>query len=102
MTTLNIEDQLRSVAFTQRRADWPRTVLLAEVEGLPDDAYVTARHAAAFLGTTPQTLANWRYKRQGPAYSGAKGFIRYRLRDLKAFMAQRASEVEAVAIEDAP
>jgi hypothetical protein len=76
-----------------RKPQRPRAELLTEIEALPDNAYVTAEHAAAYLNTSVGVLSNWRSQRRGPQYEGAKGFIRYRLRALKAFMAQRASEV---------
>jgi hypothetical protein len=63
-----------------------RAELLDEVATAADDAYLTARHAAAFLNTTPQVLANWRQKQRGPAFKRIDRFIRYRKRDLQAFM----------------
>jgi hypothetical protein len=60
---------------------------------LPDDAYVTAKHAAAVLDTTYGQLANWRSERRGPPFVRGKArFLRYRISDLKAFMAQRLNE----------
>ena len=64
-----------------------RNRLLAELEGLPDSAYVTARHAAAYIDTSYANLANWRMHRRGPPFVGAgRNFIRYKLGDLKKFM----------------
>jgi hypothetical protein len=65
-----------------------RARLLAEIEGLPDEAFITARHAAAYIDTTRGQMANWRMQRRGPPFVGGKGFIRYKLSDLKSFMAQ--------------
>jgi hypothetical protein len=70
----------------------PRAELLAEIERLPADAYVTAAHAAAFLNTNVTTLANWRSQRRGPHYEGARGFIRYRLTELKRFMGTHTNQ----------
>jgi hypothetical protein len=50
------------------------------------DHYLTARHAAAFLNTAPQVLANWRVKQRGPPFKRIDRFIRYRKGDLRAFM----------------
>jgi hypothetical protein len=74
-------------------AQRPRAILLAEIEGLPDDAYITSKHAAAFLDVPQQTLANWRCEFKGPAFAGARDFVRYRIKDLKAFMAQRTGGI---------
>jgi Helix-turn-helix domain len=63
-----------------------REELLAEVAAAADDAYLTARHAAAFLNTAPQVLANWRVKKRGPPFKRIDRFIRYRKADLRAFM----------------
>ena len=65
---------------------YTREELLEEVASAADDAYLTARHAAAFLNTTEQTLANWRVKKRGPEFKRTDRFIRYRLADLKDFM----------------
>ncbi len=51
--------------------------------------------AAAFLGVSPQTLANWRSsRRQGaPVYcklsDGPRGPVRYRVADLEAYLEDR-------------
>ena len=70
-----------------------RVQLLIDLEGLPIAALVSARHAAAVLDSSPSVLANWRSQRRGPPYCGNGDFIRYRLRDLHAWMAHRADEV---------
>ena len=60
--------------------------------------YMDEKEAAQLLGLRPQTLANWRSLRRGPAYSryagggSSRGSIRYRLEDLLRF-------AEAVRIE---
>jgi hypothetical protein len=69
-----------------------RARLLAELEGLPDGAYISALHAAALIDTTYAQLANWRSQRRGPPFVGTRKFVRYRLGDLKAFMASRAMQ----------
>ena len=67
-----------------------RRRLLAELDGLPDAAFVTARHAAAYIDTSYANLANWRSQRRGPPFVAAgRNFIRYRLGDLRSFMAER-------------
>jgi hypothetical protein len=71
-----------------------RARLLAEIEGLPDDAFITARHAAAFIDTSVGQLANWRFQRRGPPFVSGRRFIRYRLADLRSFMANRLKETQ--------
>jgi hypothetical protein len=44
--------------------------------------------AARILGVSPRTLANWRSAGDGPKFSKVGG-IRYRARDLKAFVRQK-------------
>ena len=74
-----------------------RVQLLIDLEGLPNTAYVSARHAAALLDSTPSVLANWRSQRRGPPYCGNGDFIRYRIIDLQQWMAKRACEVTSFA-----
>jgi Helix-turn-helix domain len=66
--------------------NYTRDELLEEIVSAADHAYLKARHAAAFLNTTEQTLANWRQKKRGPKFNRIDRFIRYRLGDLKDFM----------------
>ncbi|WP_420104511.1 helix-turn-helix domain-containing protein [Bosea sp. (in: a-proteobacteria)] len=47
--------------------------------------YVKPHEAASLLGTTPETLKNWRHRKRGPAYHRQGRSIRYSLFDLKAF-----------------
>jgi hypothetical protein len=76
-----------------QRASVVRADLLFQVRDLPEDAFVSARHAAAVLDTSISVLANWRSQRRGPSYCGNHGFIRYRLSALHAWMSQRRGEV---------
>lgn len=50
---------------------------------------LTSEQAAEFLGVTPRTLVNWRYKGRGPKFirTGAvHSRVLYRLRDLNAWL----------------
>jgi len=51
--------------------------------------------AAQYLGLATQTLANWRFTRQGPPYSKLGRRIVYRLEDLDAFLEKNRIEPEA-------
>ena len=57
---------------------------------MPDESFANSNLAAAYLDTTTQVLANWRVKRRGPPFmaSGNK-FVRYKVGDLRAYMAGR-------------
>jgi hypothetical protein len=79
---------IRNPASEKSRAD-----LLAEIAGLPPSAFISTAHAAAYLGSTPGVLLNWRSQRRGPRYHGKADFIRYRISDLDLFMASRADEI---------
>ena len=57
-----------------------------------DERYLSTADAARFMGFAAGTLANWRSQRRGPPYSksrGTTGPARYRLADLRRFMAAR-------------
>ena len=53
---------------------------------VPPAALATA-DAAAYLGVAEKTLANWRGRRQGPAYVRAGARVVYRVADLDAWLA---------------
>lgn len=73
-----------------------RTRILAAVAKLPPQVFLTSSEAAAYLGTSPGVLANWRAERSGPKYSGhGPRFVRYRVSDLDQWMQVRAGEVGA-------
>lgn len=67
----------------------------------PVGAVMPAAEAAAYLGLSPQTLANWRSRGKGPAYSrlGGSGrpVIVYRKEDLDAFLLANRVDTQAVA-----
>ncbi len=74
----------------QRRRKPTREELLVELASLPDESFATSAYAAAFLDTSTAVLANWRQRRRGPPFmaSGRK-FVRYRVGDLRRYMAER-------------
>lgn len=67
--------------------------MIAEVE---DEVLLTPREAGPVVRVAPKTLANWRSLGIGPAYTklsgGSGGRVRYRLGDLKQFLAERQVE----------
>src|SRR5207253_11143958 len=79
---------IRDPAIDKSRAD-----LLAEIAGLPPSAFIPTAHAAAYLGSTPGVMLNWRSQRRGPRYHGKNDFVRCRISDLDLFMASRANEI---------
>jgi helix-turn-helix protein len=46
----------------------------------------TPAEAAAYLARSPKTLRNWRSNGEGPRYVGRGHGVRYRWRDLDAWM----------------
>jgi hypothetical protein len=70
-----------------------RPELLAEVAGLPRSAFIPTAHAAAYLGSSPGVMLNWRSQRRGPRYHGKNDFVRYRISDLDMWMSTRANEI---------
>ncbi|MFI9295360.1 helix-turn-helix domain-containing protein [Streptomyces gardneri] len=44
---------------------------------------LTTTQAAEYLSVSTGTLANWRYRREGPPFVKAGKSVRYRLKDLE-------------------
>lgn len=60
------------------------------------DQLVTRNEAAAYLGLSPQTLANWLSNGAGPAVVRISSrCVRYRRSDLDAFVNERTSRAVA-------
>jgi hypothetical protein len=78
-----------------RGAEKSREELLAEIAGLPPSAFIPTAHAAAYLGSTPGVMLNWRSQRRGPRYHGKNDFVRYRISDLDLWMSSRADEIRS-------
>ena len=58
------------------------------------EVFLSTREAAAFLRLSPQTLANWRAKRFGPAYHKFGRRVRYKMTDLERFTNSRKIQLE--------
>ena len=69
-----------------------RADLLVEIADLPTSAFIPTGHSAAYIGTTPGVMLNWRSQRRGPRYHGKNDFVRYRISDLDLWMSSRADE----------
>ena len=78
-----------------RVSEKSRADLLAEIVDLPPSAFIPTAHAAAYLGSTPGVMLNWRSQRRGPRYHGKNGFVRYRIFDLDLWMSSRADETRS-------
>lgn len=61
---------------------------------ISSDRWVRTREAAAIIGFSRGTLANWRVLEKGPPFTraGGDGACRYRVADLHAWMRKGASE----------
>jgi hypothetical protein len=66
-----------------------RAALLVGFDGLPDDALVNPKCAAAFIDIEVVTLANWRTLGKGPDFIRDGGFVRYRVGDLKNWLRRK-------------
>lgn len=70
---------------------------LPSLETLPPDALLMVEEAAAYLGVAPSTLEKWRIGTRGPhsgppfhrLHGGAKAPVRYRVDDLRNWLASR-------------
>jgi hypothetical protein len=80
-------------SIRDRASEKSREELLAEIAGLPPSAFIPTTHAAAYLGSSPGVLLNWRSQRRGPRYHGKHDFIRYRISDLALWMSSRADDI---------
>jgi hypothetical protein len=49
--------------------------------------------AAAYIGSTPEVMLNWRSQWRGPRYRGKNDFVRYRISDFDLWMSCRADEI---------
>lgn len=85
----------------ERAPDRSREELLAEVARLPPSAFVPTAHAAAYLGSTPGVMLNWRSQRRGPRYHGKGDFVRYRISDLDLWMSS-ADEIRPDEYQNSP
>lgn len=58
------------------------------------ERYLTAKEASELLNVSHHTLANWRWRGNGPAYYYVGGSPRYRREDLDAFIHPAASTAD--------
>ena len=79
----------------ERRPEKSRADLLTEIAELPSSAFINTAQAAAYVGSSPSVLLNWRSQRRGPRYHGCNDFVRYRIADLDFWMSTRADEVRS-------
>ena len=56
------------------------------------DRLLTADEAAEYLGVSLQTLYGWRWKRVGPRAAKVGRELRYRLRDIEAWLDAQSPE----------
>jgi len=87
------EADMPTKSIRDRTSGKSREELLAEIAGLPPSAFIPTAHAAAYLGSTPGVMLNWRSQRRGPRYHGKNDFVRYRIADLDLWMSSRADEI---------
>jgi hypothetical protein len=80
-----------------RASEKSRAELLTEIARLPRSAFITTTQAAAYIGSAPGVMLNWRSQRRGPRYYGKNDFVRYRISDLDLWMSSRADEVSDAA-----
>ncbi len=80
-------------SLRDRGSEKSREELLTEIASLPTSAFIPTAHAAAYLGSTPGVMLNWRSQRRGPRYHGKNEFVRYRISDLDLWMSSRADEI---------
>jgi len=64
--------------------------LLRRLHSLPPEARLTPRETAAYLPARLDLLRTWRCQGRGPAFTGRGHFVRYRKRDLDAFLTDQS------------
>ena len=82
-----------STTIMRKNVEMSRGDLLTEISDLPRSAFIKTAQAAAYIGSSPSVLLNWRSQRRGPRYHGSNDFVRYRISDLDIWMSARANEV---------
>src|ERR1700737_3639292 len=75
------------------RLEKSRAKLLTEIANLPSSPFINTAQAAAYIGSSPGVMLNWRSQRRGPRYAGSNDFVPYRLADLDMWMSTRSGEV---------
>jgi hypothetical protein len=60
--------------------------LLSRLHSLPPEARLTPHETAIYLPARLDLLRTWRCRGRGPAFTGRGHFVRYRKRDLDAFL----------------
>jgi predicted DNA-binding transcriptional regulator AlpA len=63
--------------------------------------WLRPRHAAAFLGVAVATLADWRYKGNGPPFKRLGRAVVYDLAEINAWMEQQPSFTSTTAVPEA-
>jgi excisionase family DNA binding protein len=64
--------------------------------------FVNSQEAAAFLGVSPGTLANWRVHRKNLRFYKIGAGVRYRLKDLAEWVLEGTCEIERTAPTRSP
>ena len=67
------------------RLEYRRTI--DEIDKLPDAAYISRPELAGWTGTSISTLSRWASDGSGPPITRKSGWIRYRLGDVRAWLA---------------
>jgi hypothetical protein len=63
-----------------------RGISVTTTNTAPRHEYLDTRQAAGHLGISPNSLACWRSRREGPAFVKIGAKVRYRLADLEAWV----------------
>jgi len=58
------------------------------MNGPQQRALLTSTQAAEYLGVQPQTLAQWRWRKTGPAFVKVGRLVRYEAESLEAWLAE--------------
>ena len=63
----------------------------AKSDGSPMAEFITTKQVSELTAFSPKTLEAWRSKRTGPPYSVIGHRVRYRLADVRAWLASHAT-----------
>lgn len=89
MTRSSDNSDTPTVSLSAAQIDALAAAIAAEIQPV---VWLTPDEAAAVLNVPAATLAQWRYRGQGPRYSKIGSVVRYSRRDLDAWLAAAAVE----------
>ncbi|WP_293856998.1 helix-turn-helix domain-containing protein [uncultured Alsobacter sp.] len=90
---------IQSTSVSMRRLHKPKPI--PNLAALPPEAFLTTKQVAQVSGFSEQTVRKWGFVGRGPKLTKVEGCPRYRVQDVRAWMAGDASRADLFADEPA-